>query len=263
MSMPAGWYDDGSGNQRWWDGEHWTSHLAPEQSPTTPARHAAAHDEHGQEASAPTGRAAPVLGFVGLGLAAVGTILACIPMTFLFFLIGVILLLAGLVVSTIGLFTKNAAKWPSIAGMILSVVGGVVGTVVILVTLTVGLASAVDPDGSSSQAPTTSSPQVEEQPSDDSGATPSATRMPPEEIAVKLRQLLLDGGVGDGYERMPDFYPCASEFLYNSDISDETLRIAVEGGDGDDIPADEYDIAYAAVQDAVFTCDPDGEGAWG
>ncbi|HZU94557.1 MAG TPA: DUF2510 domain-containing protein, partial [Microbacterium sp.] len=27
--MPAGWYDDGSGRQRWWDGARWTDDFAP------------------------------------------------------------------------------------------------------------------------------------------------------------------------------------------------------------------------------------------
>jgi hypothetical protein len=27
MTTPAGWYDDGSGNRRWWDGEQWTAHV--------------------------------------------------------------------------------------------------------------------------------------------------------------------------------------------------------------------------------------------
>lgn len=27
MTTPAGWYDDGSGNQRWWDGNQWTEHV--------------------------------------------------------------------------------------------------------------------------------------------------------------------------------------------------------------------------------------------
>jgi len=31
MSTPAGWYDDGSGRLRWWDGELWTEHFAPEE----------------------------------------------------------------------------------------------------------------------------------------------------------------------------------------------------------------------------------------
>ena len=34
MSVPAGWYDDGSGRQRWWDGEQWTDTYAPE-APTS------------------------------------------------------------------------------------------------------------------------------------------------------------------------------------------------------------------------------------
>ena len=29
MSTPAGWYDDGSGRKRWWDGTQWTEHLEP------------------------------------------------------------------------------------------------------------------------------------------------------------------------------------------------------------------------------------------
>jgi len=31
MSTPAGWYDDGSGRQRWWDGNAWTDQFADEQ----------------------------------------------------------------------------------------------------------------------------------------------------------------------------------------------------------------------------------------
>lgn len=38
MTTPAGWYDDGSGRQRWWDGQQWTEHFAPAASaPAAPA----------------------------------------------------------------------------------------------------------------------------------------------------------------------------------------------------------------------------------
>lgn len=38
MAVPAGWYDDGSGRQRWWDGTAWTEHtVATPPEPTTPA----------------------------------------------------------------------------------------------------------------------------------------------------------------------------------------------------------------------------------
>lgn len=35
MTTPAGWYDDGSGNRRWWDGTQWTQHVvtAPQPAP--------------------------------------------------------------------------------------------------------------------------------------------------------------------------------------------------------------------------------------
>ncbi len=33
MTTPAGWYDDGSGRQRYWDGAQWTEHFAPAAAP--------------------------------------------------------------------------------------------------------------------------------------------------------------------------------------------------------------------------------------
>jgi Protein of unknown function (DUF2510) len=29
----AGWYDDGAGNKRWWDGEKWTDNVQPQADP--------------------------------------------------------------------------------------------------------------------------------------------------------------------------------------------------------------------------------------
>ena len=37
MTTPAGWYDDGSGNRRWWDGEQWTAHVVAGPQPIAEA----------------------------------------------------------------------------------------------------------------------------------------------------------------------------------------------------------------------------------
>lgn len=35
MTTPPGWYDDGSGHQRWWDGRQWTAHVQTTVATTT------------------------------------------------------------------------------------------------------------------------------------------------------------------------------------------------------------------------------------
>ncbi len=40
-STPPGWYPDGQGSQRWWDGVRWTDHVQPAAPPISPAEPAA------------------------------------------------------------------------------------------------------------------------------------------------------------------------------------------------------------------------------
>lgn len=241
MSMPAGWYDDGSGRQRWWDGARWTDDYAPVHDAGSPQPGASAQ-AHAPSAPPAAARRSPILGFVGLGLAVLGTILACIPVVFG---IGVVLLLAGFVVSLIGLFTKGAAKWPSIVGMILSIVGGVIGVVVLVVTLLANAPAPID------TAPATSVPSPSAEPSDPS-TDASDSRPSPEEIAEEFAATIRAGGVTT-YDDMPEFYPCVGQFLYDSDLSDEALRLIIVG---DDPPESERAAAEKAITDAVLTCDP-------
>lgn len=199
MSTPAGWYDDGSGRQRWWDGQQWTEHFAPVAAPSeapAPVADAAPSDAlppymstpdtHAYPGSQPTaGQASPgaystsgayptagaypatgaypaagayspsgaygapvaaapkklsVLGIVGLGLAVLGTILACIPVISLF---GWILLPAGFIVSLISLFLKGT-KWPGITGLAVSVLGTIIAAIMGLVFWGLLFASQVD-----------------------------------------------------------------------------------------------------------------------
>ncbi|WP_337001956.1 MULTISPECIES: DUF2510 domain-containing protein [unclassified Microbacterium] len=242
MSMPAGWYDDGSGRQRWWDGARWTDHFAPGQAagPAVPAPGAAVTG-----APLATTPRSPVLGFVGLGLAALGTVLACIP---LLFGIGVAVLLAGFVVSLIGLFMKGAAKWPSIVGLILSVAGGAIGTIVLVVTLLVNAPGLID-----SALPTNNPPSAPAEGSDPP-ADASGNRPSPAEIGAAAQEINRANGLTT-YDDMPDFYPCVGQYVYDSELSDDSVELLVAGAEP---LASERELAVQVIGDATLTCDPQG-----
>ncbi|MGB3376178.1 MAG: DUF2510 domain-containing protein [Microbacterium sp.] len=229
MSTPAGWYDDGSGRQRWWDGTQWTEHYAPP-SQANDARYPASDSA----AAASTARSTPILGFIGLALAALGTILACVPTTAVF-IIGAIVLLAAFVVSLIAVFKKNTARWPAIVGIILSVVGGVVGAIVLVLALLTSAASSLP-------APAQPTSVVSETPpaAGDSGRPDAAT------IAEVFETRLHDGGITE-YDT-PGFYACVGRELYESDLKDEELQrlLAMEGAK-----------IFKDFADATVTCTPE------
>ena len=356
MSVPAGWYDDGSGRQRWWDGEQWTDHYAPETpdapeeggtvlagSESTADAEAAAdtadaytppvapgaqdaqpteaypptdadgypqsaygqasdgqtpygqapygqdqygqapygqapygqapygQDQYGQAgypgaaaydpqnpyaAPAPYGadpsgaypdpaagpRKTPVLGYIGLGLAVVGGIIACIP-NFVTFGIGSFLLFGAFVVSIIALFIKNTAKWPGIVGLILSIIMGIVATVVLSVTLFASYAdrwdSGFDPYSSS-----------EPWPDESTGPEATGERPSAEELATGLETIVDETGTG-GYP--DDLLLCLGDVFYASDMSDEALQTVAEGSTDFTDPTDGLDFA-STFADAAGTC---------
>ncbi|WP_353828693.1 DUF2510 domain-containing protein [Agromyces sp. SYSU T0242] len=164
-SAPPGWYDDGQGQQRYWDGRQWTEHTAPlepvaadgatrpydtaalggEQSAAAGSPYADTTPFAGMPTGGPTGTgAAPagyppggsgeppstnVLGIIGLVVAAVGFVLALIPFVQV---IGFVLLPIGFVLSLIAVFMKGR-KWPAITGLVVSVVGAIIGAIVFAV----------------------------------------------------------------------------------------------------------------------------------
>lgn len=231
MSMPAGWYDDGSGRQRWWDGTRWTDQFGPAQGASAPDAPVQA---------APVTPRVPVLGFVGLGLAVVGTILACIPAVFF---IGLIVLLAGFVLSLVGLFRKGEAKWPSIVGAVLSVLGGIIGAIVLVVSLAAGLVGALDPTEDPSA---TSSAQ----PSTDPGTGTADGRPSPADIAPAFLLEIQAAGIHD-YDDDPEFVSCMGQYLYDSEISDEALQQLV---DGQGTPESESAVVQSVTADGTVFC---------
>ncbi|WP_313357033.1 DUF2510 domain-containing protein [Microbacterium sp.] len=349
MSVPAGWYDDGSGRQRWWDGEQWTEHYAPE-SAAEPAEQTAdtgavpeagaSGDPHGEytppvapgagdtaqptevypsvtpegypqsgygEApygQAPYGQAAygrpdygqqgypgtanvdpqnpyaapapyggapayagaypasdagprktPVLGYVGLGLAVVGGIIACIP-NFVTFGIGSFLLFAAFVVSIIALFIKNTAKWPGIVGLILSIVMGIVATIVLSITLFATIAdssweSSADPYASE-EPYASESPYADESAAPEESAAPDATGERPtaDEVALGLEQIMVQQ---QDMEYPEGMLLCLGEELVASDMSDASLQQIADGDLALTDPDDAMEFG-STLTDAASTC---------
>ncbi|MCK2027869.1 DUF2510 domain-containing protein [Microbacterium sp. SSW1-47] len=241
MTTREGWYDDGSGSLRWWDGQQWTAHVrsidphpsapeipassgvpqppastagtepapamptpavptpamptpavplaatpvqaafepfVPPSSPFTPsspyaappyaaAPGSAATAAPGNGAAIPLGPGSPgapaaassttarrpsIPGLVGLAVALVGVVLACVPLTAP---IGWVVVAAGFVVSLVSLFLRGT-KWPGIAGLAVAVLGSTLAGAVALIA--VGLTSV---EASGDPVPSPSAPATE------------------------------------------------------------------------------------------------------
>ncbi|WP_087132949.1 DUF2510 domain-containing protein [Microbacterium esteraromaticum] len=240
MGVPAGWYDDGAGRQRWWDGVQWTEDYAPAGTGIADV----ASDRSAPTVPAP--RRAPVLGFIALGLAVVGLILGCVPVVPVI-VIGMVLLFAALVVGIIALFVKHTAKWPAIVSIVVSVIGGVIAAVVLLVVAVFSIAQGpVDSGPVSSPAPSISAPS--EQPTD---APESSDRPTPAEISEGYLAIMHADGVHD-YDD-PEIAECIGQKMYDSDVSDETLWAGIK----DEYPgADEFEHARDVLTDVLLFCKP-------
>lgn len=202
MSMQQGWYDDGSGQLRWWDGRQWTEHLAPASPPVASSQVPLVR------------RSSPVLGIMALGLAIAGTALAVIPsaldahgfVMLTSFVFGMLLLAAAFVMSLIGTLRKSAAKWPSRIGLGLSTVGGMTATVVFVTAMLGSVAGTSPPEATSTEPPSSEA---------------ATERRSAEEIATFLEQNVrpADDKVYSDY-----LFECMGKSLYSSDLSDDELQ---------------------------------------
>ncbi|NYF28658.1 DUF2510 domain-containing protein [Microbacterium sp. JAI119] len=154
-----------------------------------------------------------VLGLVGLGVAALGTILVFIPVVGF---IGFVLLAAAFVVSLISLFLKGK-KWPGIAGLVLAVVGTIIGIImsfVYLFAFAQGVSEEIDKLPTSSPSIEASAPPESEGP--DAGVRPTSP-----EVAQGLTAILASSGA-EGYTEPQ--VSCLADLLVASDLDNATLR---------------------------------------
>lgn len=163
MMTPAGWYDDGSGRLRWWDGSQWTEHVADMPLPAAEAAGPGAGPASAQP------RRIPVLGLIGLGAAVIGVVLACIPPMAA---AGWVMLGAAFVLSLISLFLRGP-KWPGIVGLGVTLLGAVLAGAVSLLSLGLGAGTeAVD----APVAVQSERPSADDDAADDPSEDPSAIK---------------------------------------------------------------------------------------
>lgn len=181
----------------------------------------------GYPAAEPAGPAKPsVLGLIGLGLAALGTILAFIPIINGFSFVP---LAAGFIVALISLFLKGK-KWPGIAGLILSVVGTIIAVIMVFVYL-FSFAQTVSDEIDSLPSSSPSVPSSEPTPDDSTSPDDSASGSRPtvEEVETGINAIIAMSGA-EGYT--PEQVTCLAQEFVNSDLDDATLRkIADSTGD--------------------------------
>lgn len=264
MSVPPGWYDDGAGRQRWWDGQRWTDSSAP--AHTTPMAGPPGAAPTSMMSAPPAARRTPTIGIIGLVLSVLGTMLACVP-TGATYVVGMIVLVLGLVLSVIGAFIKDTTKWPSVLGIVIAVLGGIFATIVFATSFLVGAQNAPTPPPTpvaTTSEPPSQSPTSEEPPPDPATQEPtsepapettapeqtSAARPSPEEIGEGFRQLLLEDGAYN-FDHVPGFYTCVGQGLYDSDLSDETLQ---KIADGIDITGPERDRVLEFGDELLLEC---------
>ncbi len=78
---PAGWYDDGHGQLRWWDGQRWTDHTAPLSRPAASPQAAARPQTTEPRVKAPLGKLVWILPTVLVVAALVGGLLGALAAT--------------------------------------------------------------------------------------------------------------------------------------------------------------------------------------
>ncbi|WP_243074467.1 DUF2510 domain-containing protein [Microbacterium sp. SS28] len=143
-TSPPGWYDDGHGAQRWWDGARWTDHVRTPETPASPFASPATPVSDSRPSPAPTAYMIPGTGYPGADPAS----------------------------PTVGPPVPEPERRASRAGIVWAIAGGaallVVAAVVIFVTLTLATGPAPTVAVEESPAPDAAEEDEEGRPAPDS-----------------------------------------------------------------------------------------------
>jgi hypothetical protein len=194
---PPGYYDDGTGQQRYWDGQQWADALATASVQTGASVGQTADQKYGHGPDPATGytpiptapyptpqtvRQTNVLGVVALCVAGIGFIFACIPGALV---VGWVLLPIGFILAIVALFLKGKGKALALTALIVSVVGTVVGFVVFFAVVANSFTEAFGGTGSSVTQPSSSS--AAKSPKTESGSSQVGSRGNPAAVGAQIK----------------------------------------------------------------------------
>ncbi|WP_238476295.1 DUF2510 domain-containing protein [Agromyces mariniharenae] len=166
---PAGWYDDGAGSLRYWDGDSWTEHTSAIATATAAATATATPGEPPSEA-----RRSNAYGIGALTAALVGFVLIRLPFEIPAF-VGVALLLVGLVIAIIAIVVIGR-EWRAVTALVVSIIGLATS----IIAFTIGALSVIPAtlDEMSGGVPTSDVQQPTVEPEPESTAEPDEIEDP-------------------------------------------------------------------------------------
>lgn len=172
---PPGYYDDGTGQQRYWDGQQWGQSLPASQTPVmTPT-------EPAMQGQAAQVKQRNTLGIVALIVAGVGFIFACIPGALI---VGWVALPIGFVLAIVALFLRGRGKAMALTALIVSIVGTIIGFVVFFAVVANSFSDAFGGTDSSVVQPSSSAGAKSAEPN---SASNVGTRTNPAAIGSQIK----------------------------------------------------------------------------